>query len=47
LCSTLRVKIGTGKAGELGLNVTEEDLIKTYKVADVMDTNMPLISLSR
>ncbi len=32
------VKVGVKKAGEVGLNVTEEDLIKTYKVADVMDT---------
>ncbi len=32
------VKIGVGKAGEVGLNITEEDLIKTYTVADVMDT---------
>ncbi len=32
------VKIGVKKAGEVGMNVTEEDLIKTYKVADVMDT---------
>ncbi len=33
------VKLGVKKAGEVGLNVTEEDLIKTYKVADVMDTS--------
>ena len=32
------VKVGVKKAGEVGLNITEEDLIKTYKVADVMDT---------
>ncbi len=32
------VKLGVKKAGEVGMNVTEEDLIKTYKVADVMDT---------
>jgi Kef-type K+ transport system membrane component KefB len=32
------VKIGVAKAGEVGLNITEEDLIKTYTVADVMDT---------
>jgi len=32
------VKVGVQRAGEVGLNVTEEDLIKTYKVADVMDT---------
>jgi CBS domain-containing protein len=39
------VKIGAGKAGELGLNVTEEDLIKTRKVGDVMATAVPVISV--
>ncbi len=33
------VKAGVAKAGEIGLNVTEEDLIKTYAVKDVMNTN--------
>lgn len=33
------VKAGVKKAGEVGLNVTEEDLIKIYTVRDVMDTN--------
>ncbi|MHC4456080.1 MAG: cation:proton antiporter domain-containing protein [Planctomycetota bacterium] len=32
------VKVGVKKAGEIGLNITEEDLIKTYKVGDVMDS---------
>ena len=32
------VKIGVKKAGEVGLNITEEDLIKTYTVADVMES---------
>ena len=32
------VKVGVKKAGEVGMNVTEEDLIKTYTVKDVMDT---------
>jgi len=32
------VKVGVKKAGEIGMNVTEEDLIKTYTVKDVMDT---------
>ncbi|MBN2455953.1 MAG: cation:proton antiporter [Sedimentisphaerales bacterium] len=43
------VKVGVKKAGEIGMNVTEEDLIKTYTVKDVMDTkptsiaeNLPL-----
>ena len=33
------VKLGIKKAGEIGMNITEEDLIKAYKVADVMDTD--------
>ena len=33
----LFTKIGVRKAGEVGMNVTEEDLIKTYAVKDVMD----------
>jgi len=32
------VKVGVKKADEVGMNVTEEDLIKTYTVKDVMDT---------
>jgi len=32
------VKLGVQKAGEVGMNVTEEDLIKTYTVKDVMDS---------
>jgi len=31
------VKLGVKKAGEIGMNITEEDLIKTYKVSDVMN----------
>jgi len=38
------VKLGVKKAGEVGLNITEEDLIKTYSVVDVMDTEVPIIS---
>jgi len=38
------VKLGVKKAGEIGLNITEEDLIETYSVADVMDTKVPVIS---
>ena len=37
------VKLGVKLAGEVGLNVTEEDLIRRYKVKDVMDTNPPVI----
>ncbi|MHC4132098.1 MAG: cation:proton antiporter domain-containing protein [Planctomycetota bacterium] len=40
----LCVKIGIKKAGEVGMNITEEDLIKTYQISDVMDTKVPLIS---
>ncbi|MBU2458705.1 MAG: cation:proton antiporter [Planctomycetes bacterium] len=32
------VKIGVKKAGEVGMNVTEEDLIMLYKVKDVMES---------
>jgi Kef-type K+ transport system membrane component KefB len=32
------VKVGVQRAGEVGMNVTEEDLIKAYTVKDVMDT---------
>jgi CBS domain-containing protein len=38
------VKYGASKASELGLNVTEEDLIKTYKVSNVMETDVPVIA---
>ncbi len=38
------VKVGVKKAGEVGLNITEEDLIETYSVADVMDAKAPVIS---
>jgi len=31
------VKVGVKGAGEVGLNITEEDLIKTYSVGDVME----------
>lgn len=38
------VKVGVKKAGEVGMNVTEEDLIKTYTVGDVMDTRPTTIA---
>jgi len=34
----MMVKVGVERAGEVGMNVTEEDLIKTYAVKDVMDS---------
>ena len=37
------VKIGATKAKEIGLNITEQDLIKTYAVGDVMQKNIPAI----
>jgi len=43
LIGPLFVKMGTKKAGEAGLNITEDDLIKTYHIRDVMDTNVPVI----
>lgn len=38
------VKMGSKKAGEAGLNITEDDLIRIYSVADVMDQRVPIIS---
>ena len=35
------VKQAVQKAGEVGLDVTEEDLIASYKVADIVDANAP------
>ncbi|MHC4699309.1 MAG: cation:proton antiporter domain-containing protein [Planctomycetota bacterium] len=40
----LLTKIGVRKAGEVGMNITEEDLIKTHNVGDVMDAEAPVIS---
>ncbi|MDD5643905.1 MAG: cation:proton antiporter [bacterium] len=37
------VKYALKEAGEIGLNLTEEELIACYKVGDVMDTNPPII----
>ena len=37
------VKLGVKKAGEIGLDVTEEDLIRSYKVGDVMETKPPVL----
>ena len=38
------VKIGVRKAGEAGLNISEEELVRSYRVGDVMDREVPLIS---
>ncbi len=40
----LFTKSGVKKAGEVGMNITEEDLIKTHSVGDVMDAKVPVIS---
>jgi CBS domain-containing protein len=41
------VKVGVKKAGEVGLNITEEDLIKSYAVKDVMETKPTSIGHDR
>ena len=40
----LFTKSGVKRAGEAGMNITEEDLIKTHSVGDVMDAKVPVIS---
>ncbi|MFH1996108.1 MAG: cation:proton antiporter [Candidatus Omnitrophota bacterium] len=37
------VKVAVTKAGEAGLNITDEDIIRITKAKDVMDANPPLI----
>lgn len=44
LIGPLCTKIGLKKAGEVGMNITEEDLIKTKNVGDVMNKDVPVIS---
>lgn len=39
----LGVKFGVKQAGEAGLNITEEDLIKSYAVSKVMRRSVPVI----
>jgi Kef-type K+ transport system membrane component KefB len=43
LIGPLFVKMGVKKGSEVGLNITEEDLIESYRAADVMDTKTPII----
>jgi Kef-type K+ transport system membrane component KefB/predicted transcriptional regulator len=38
------VRMGAKKAGEVGLDITEEDLIETYGVSDVMDKQVPAVA---
>jgi len=40
------VKLAVSKAGEVNLGVSEEDLIRSYTVADIMDPNPPLIHIN-
>jgi CBS domain-containing protein len=37
------VKMGITRAGEAGLNITEEDLIRSYRVGEIMDSKVPVI----
>jgi Kef-type K+ transport system membrane component KefB len=39
------VKVGVAKAGEIGLGMDEEDLIRSYTVADVMETAPSVVHL--
>lgn len=43
LVGPLFVKMGISRAGEAGLNITEEDLIRSYKVGDIMDSDVAVI----
>lgn len=43
LIGPLFVKLGVRQAGEIGLNIREEDLILSYHVTDVMDKTVPII----
>lgn len=43
LAGPMFVKMGAKKAGEAGLNITEEDLVRSYKVEDVLDSRIPAI----
>ncbi len=39
----LAIRVAITKAGEAGLNITEEDIIRESKAKDIMDMNVPLI----
>ena len=43
IISPLGIRIALTKAGETGLNITEEDIIRESKAKDIMDPNIPLI----
>ena len=38
------VKTGVSKAGEVGMNITEDDLIRIHSVREVMDKDPPVVS---
>lgn len=38
------VKTGVSKAGEVGMNITEDDLIRMHSVREVMDKDPPVVS---
>jgi Kef-type K+ transport system membrane component KefB len=40
----ISVKIGVTRAGEVGMNITEEDLVQTHSTADVMRKDVPIIT---
>ena len=40
------VKLAVRKAGEIGLNVTEEDLMNSYRVGDMVDRQAPVFAAS-
>ena len=40
----LAAKFSLGKSGEIGMNISEEDLIKTLTVADVAVTDVSVIN---
>ena len=44
LAGPLFTKLGVKKAGEVGMNITEEDLIKIHSVKDVTDMKVPVIA---
>jgi len=39
----ISVRFAVGKAGEIGRDVTEEDVIESYKVADLIEKDIPTI----
>ena len=43
LIGPVLVRIGVKRAGEVGMNVTEDDLIRAYRVRDVMDGEPTII----